>query len=187
MNNKSARTPTWSVWLNVPEVAIWEAVALSLNIDPDRVKHNAHSFMAEEHLFDESKEFDDRITVATRNAGQALRLSTNSLVDTTENKVSLPGFSQWASTIGWHMPDEMLTLENVIPPNARDAANPDKTLGNRERTNLLRIIRALAEMQNLPAKGYAESMRTQLDKLGIAAPSDDTIRKAISAARDLDS
>ena len=63
----------------------------------------------------------------------------------------------------------------------------DKPLSTREKNNLLRIIRALAEMSKLPSKGYAESIRKQLETLGLTAPSDDTIRKAVDASRTMDS
>lgn len=63
----------------------------------------------------------------------------------------------------------------------------EKPLGSRERNNLLRVVRALAEMYKLPAKGYAESIRSQLEALDMQVPSDDTIRKVVEEARALDS
>ena len=66
-------------------------------------------------------------------------------------------------------------------------ANDGKEMKTRERNNLLRVIRALAEMNQIPTKGYAESIRTKLETLGLSAPSDDTIRKAIEDSRALDS
>lgn len=49
-----ARTPSqqapepvnWKLWLNMPQVALWEAVALLLNIDPRSLKHSPQGWMA---------------------------------------------------------------------------------------------------------------------------------------------
>jgi hypothetical protein len=88
-------------------------------------------------------------------------------------------------------PGGLVVLGHVEIPaksmSTTDNSSDGKTLGTRERNNLLRVIRALADMNQLPSKGYAESIRTKLDTLGLSAPSDDTIRKAIEDARDLDS
>ena len=36
----------WKLWLNMPQVALWEAVALLLNIDPRSLKHSPHGWPA---------------------------------------------------------------------------------------------------------------------------------------------
>lgn len=36
----------WKLWLNMPQVALWEAVALLLNIDPRSLKHSPQGWMA---------------------------------------------------------------------------------------------------------------------------------------------
>ena len=88
-------------------------------------------------------------------------------------------------------PGGLVVLGHVDIP-AASASTPaeqagEKKLSARERNNLLRVIRALAEMNKLPPRGYAESIRSQLETLGVSAPSDDTIRKAVEDARSLDS
>lgn len=86
------------------------------------------------------------------------------------------------------------SLLNAVRERAQSTAvtrnaGSDKPLAVRERNNLLRIIRALDAMNPnpLPQSGYAESVRTQMGGLGLTVVSDDTIRKAIEAARKLDS
>lgn len=143
MNSKTARTPTWNVWLNLPEVEIWEAVALSLNIDPKRVKHSPHSWLAGESLFDEADDFEDRFTVATRSAGTTLVLSTVSPVNRAESKVSLPGFSRWAGSLHWQMPDEMSVLADVAAIESKENASGDKALPQRADSTYLSIIGGL--------------------------------------------
>lgn len=59
----------------------------------------------------------------------------------------------------------------------------DKPPDTRERTNMLRIIRALAVMANLPDRGAVGSVEMQLQKLGFQAPKEATIRKLLADAR----
>ena len=45
----SERAPepiNWKLWLNLPQVALWEGVALLLNIDPRSLKHSPQGWMA---------------------------------------------------------------------------------------------------------------------------------------------
>jgi hypothetical protein len=61
------RTPKWHKWLNIPDVMLWEAVALSLNIDPEKVKHAPSRWEFSGMYFEEDEVFDDRVVVAKRN------------------------------------------------------------------------------------------------------------------------
>jgi hypothetical protein len=61
-----------------------------------------------------------------------------------------------------------------------------KPLGNRERRNLLRVIRALDAMANLPARGAVTSIEAQLQRLGFSEPREATIRNLIERARALE-
>ena len=85
--------------------------------------------------------------------------------------------------------DEQGSLRRIAVEAATNGSKQDGGLKSRERNNLLRIIRALDAMnpKPLPQTGYAESVRTSLEELGLQAVSDDTIRKAIEDARKLDS
>lgn len=62
---------------------------------------------------------------------------------------------------------------------------PDELTPKREKT-LLRIIRALDVMANLPMRGPASSVLQQVEELGFNGPSDDTIREVLKAARELE-
>ena len=59
----------------------------------------------------------------------------------------------------------------------------EKPLDVRERTSLLRIIRALDAMAKLPVRGWAGSVERQLEQLGFDGPRDATIRQVVEAAR----
>ncbi|MBM0105196.1 hypothetical protein JM946_10560 [Steroidobacter sp. S1-65] len=99
------RRPNWAKWRFVPDVEIWEGVALSLNIEPDKVNHHPHGWMADAHLFLESEEFNDRIFVLKRN--RELRRTAVSLDDPVHSEVSLSEFAAYALSVGWKIPDEL--------------------------------------------------------------------------------
>ena len=100
------RTPDWATWLHVPEVALWEGIALSLNIEPSKVEHDPDGRVFGSHLFDEQAEFHRRIFIASRNLGREPALEPTSIrIGQPENcQVSLSGFAAWACSIGWEVP-----------------------------------------------------------------------------------
>lgn len=61
-----------------------------------------------------------------------------------------------------------------------------KQIDERERASMLRIIRALDAMANLPKRGAATSVEAQLQILGFLKPSEATIRNVIEKARRLE-
>ncbi|MBS0217731.1 MAG: hypothetical protein JSR63_06065 [Proteobacteria bacterium] len=71
----------------------------------------------------------------------------------------------------------------VEPPPSMD--DPEKLQDPRERTSMLRIIRALAEMAELPDKGATASVEAQLQQLGFASPKEAAIRKLLKEASNL--
>lgn len=56
----------------------------------------------------------------------------------------------------------------------------------RERNNMLRIVRALSEMARLPEKGAVPSVESQLQELGFTSPKEETIRKVLKEAGELE-
>ena len=74
--------------------------------------------------------------------------------------------------------DFLATLDQSTTPQS-------KPLDPRERTSLLRIIRALDVMAALPDRGAATSIEAQLQQMGFDGPKDSAIRSAIEAARAL--
>lgn len=61
----------------------------------------------------------------------------------------------------------------------------DKSVTVKERNNLLRIIDALAVMNDLSDRGAVAAVEKQLEVLGYDGPKDDTIRGVLSYARKL--
>lgn len=142
------RKPKWDKWRHVPDVRIWEAVALSLNIEPAKIKHSKDGWMADTHLFDEGEEFRDRIFIAGRNlggSGKALNPTAIVMGSPADSSVSLPAFAQWACSIDWGIPAEL----NAIGQSRGEESEKTKVTqqwpwGNYE-TELLRKLAAAVE------------------------------------------
>jgi hypothetical protein len=117
---KADRTPNWDKWPLIPNCTLWECVALSLNIDPDKV----HKEWLEINLvIKESRKFNDRIAVALANAGDtgALR-PTGYTMDSKCWAVSLRQFAAWVRERGWDAPAELLAMaddHNRTPSDRR--------------------------------------------------------------------
>ena len=56
--------PNWGKWLLLPEVKGWEAVLLSLNIEPEKVRHYRGSRIVDGLASDKSNELKTRTSVA---------------------------------------------------------------------------------------------------------------------------
>src|SRR5687768_2225174 len=96
------RKPNWNVWAHVP-VRAYEAVALSLDVDPKRLKVIDHSWMAGpggNYPHAEGKEFDDRLEVLRRNVSE-FDLVTVTMGEPDRCQLRLPEFAHWALSLGW--------------------------------------------------------------------------------------
>ena len=47
----------WDFWLNMPTVRIWQACALSLNIDPEKMKQHPDGYMTPEGFLFKDESF----------------------------------------------------------------------------------------------------------------------------------
>lgn len=105
------RSPNWAKWQHIPEVMLWQAVALSLNIDPDSADRS-YSWKAEETLIGESKEFQDRLDVLIANFSRhpLLKPTSLSLSDPAESSLLVGPFAAWATGINWTIPAELTAL-----------------------------------------------------------------------------
>lgn len=105
------RKPNWSKWRLMRAVNLWQAVALSLDIDPDKVNHD-YNWKAEADFFDESQEFIDRLEVLKDNVGSSALLQpvSMSLADPFGHKLRLRDFAGWARQVEWSIPSELAQL-----------------------------------------------------------------------------
>lgn len=169
----------------MPTVKVWEAAALSLNIDPTEVRTNPQGWMGGS-AFIESADFEDRLEVISRNVdvnGAALLRQDASPVPTTSALISLPEFAAWAVAVRWEIPSELAALA----PAPKSAVRKDE-LGTRERETLLKILFCVAR----DAYGYTPGKRSTApadmakacEKFGLPV-SDDTARKYLNEAESL--
>ncbi len=182
----SSTNVEWGVWSNIPDVKLWEAVALSLNLDPRCVKVNRNSWMVGTSVIDESPEFSARLLVAERNlTSQKLRPRAFIISQPRQCDVSLHEFSVWAISVGWNLPPELMEIaERTDVPKAQESLAVEKSLGTKERNTIARIIAALAAIADLdlsqPHKA-AQVIENQTQTLGIRV-SNDTIVKWLKEA-----
>jgi hypothetical protein len=105
--------------------------------------------------------------------------------------VCLADFRPWGESlpVPFTFPEEFPKptpeVELVEPSPTKDYAT-DKALNPKREKTLLRIIRALDALAELPERGAAKEVVAKLQGLGFRGPDDDTIREVISEARNLE-
>ena len=117
---ETRKRPDWTLWLNLPKLKVWQAVALSLDIDPDSMKPSPHgwmsgpdgalSFMPASFADDaQATEFDKRRRIA------AAQLAGRENADRAEG--ALRPFLDLAAGLGWPIPDALrLPMAEVSEP-----------------------------------------------------------------------
>ena len=113
------RRPDWEWWGNVDEVTVIEAVALSMDIDPNKLHYRKPpGTMGEVEVRDESPEFEKRFSLAIRNL-KVLEARGRYDVDELENcSMKLVKFTAVALSWNWTLSAEMAALAE---PDKRDA------------------------------------------------------------------
>jgi hypothetical protein len=115
--------PNWKEWKHMPEVQVWQACALSLDIEPSSIKWYPRSWETgpySDQLFEdesfqsenEKKEFKSRQRILLNNLNSkenSLWFSPN-LNRPNLGEVSLPEFAAWCSSVEWSIPEELATL-----------------------------------------------------------------------------
>lgn len=121
------RSPNWAKWKHIPDVMLWQAVALSLNIDPD-LADRSYSWKAEGTVTGELKEFKDRLDILLANFGRGrlLKPTSLSLSDPEEATLRLDTFAAWAISIGWPIPSDLAALSIESLQLEPTLADPDR-------------------------------------------------------------
>jgi hypothetical protein len=122
-----SRVPNWGKWLNVPSVKVWQAVALSLNIEPGKVQHSSESWMAGRMVFAEGQEFADRLDVTTANLMCNGKLKPMPIVmgEPGSCLVSLADFVSFAESVKWPVPPELKQLSATSSMIIWEGFDPD--------------------------------------------------------------
>lgn len=173
-----SRKPDWPKWRQRPRWGLYEAVALSLDIEPDKVKLNKLAWMGADHPFAESTAFSDRLETLRRNAYGPDGLNAKHAGQWYQATVNAREFAAWAKQSKWDVPPELKKIargpsEAVIsklePKRGKDEPAPDKRQGWRRR-EILATIRKLGETpNNLPprppdAKGWKDWVKSKVWK-----------------------
>ena len=108
------RKPRWSKWRLIPEWELWEAVALSLNIEPKQVKKKSWNGGLYPSNFAESREFIHRAEILYRivESGRAAKSGLNLQREPGAKlaaTVTPADFMRWldSSASEWTIPDEL--------------------------------------------------------------------------------
>jgi hypothetical protein len=169
----TSRKPNWSKWRHIPVLKVWQAVALSLNIDPEKVQRERPVRSYGTLKFIESEVFRDRLEVACANLGANGPLFPVSFEVDEKNSlpVRLHEFADWCVSIGWQVPDELRLLVSHSTQAVSQTTKPlakDKPLGKRERETLLTIIAAMGKELKIDfgrvskAAGTIEGLTTRI-------------------------
>ena len=138
------RKPDWEWWGKVDEVTVIEAVALSMDIDPNKLHYRKPpGTMGVVEVRDESPEFDKRFSLAIRNL-KVLEARGRYDVDELENcSMKLVKFTAVALSWNWKIPPEMAALAE---PDKRDAKILEWPWGSRETKLLGHLAEAAKEL-----------------------------------------
>lgn len=163
---KQDRTPDWDVWRHIPDVRLWEGVALSLGIEPTKVKFSPHAWMAApaELPPDESEDFKKRLMVSAANFGKALIPTAIVLGKVFQSKVALVQFIQWAKALPWMMPAELEAMADKTSGHATPQVSsalaipvatkpPHAAPEQSDPERPARILRRFGELRDSGAKG----------------------------------
>lgn len=152
------RKPRWDKWRLMPKVRISEAVALSLDIEPTKLKPLSHGWMAGDNKprFDESDEFSDRLEVAIANGDKFSH---------SRNSVPLAEFASWAS-VQWKIPKELaaLAVSSEKPPTQSQKQSDDEAAAE-----LFDSVKCEALEQMFPANGQWKGWCEHAKRNGLLA------------------
>lgn len=119
------KNPDWDFWRHIPHAKVWQACALSLNIDPDLMKHSPHGWMNGigsgpdfEPLSFPSRDvkvlFDKRLRLLAAHIGNPAHFRLHLIImgNPARCEIYLTDFARWAvSEMEWgDMPPELVAL-----------------------------------------------------------------------------
>lgn len=121
------REPRWEKWRLMEQVELWQAIALSLNIEPSKVKYRNNSWMGSGLPFDEGDTFIDRLEVLRQHSTNRSYFPTPCTLNMNKwyfccNRLN--EFSAWCKHVNYDIPDELTKLAlNVHAPAIEIMAN----------------------------------------------------------------
>ena len=127
----------WDLWLNLPTVRIWQACALSLNIDPDKMKQNPDGyitpsgFLFKDESFrtiKEKKEFEKRLRLLSSHAIHTQHIRIAVLYSkTAASEIYLKSFVNWAlEIIHWGIPRKLAAISEKEEAGKKDTETDEQ-------------------------------------------------------------
>ena len=113
------KKPDWNEWSLMPRVELWQAVALSMDLEPHDLHRDVHTPLLgfgsffKPNSFPSSaveREFEKRLRILEANLEDSAKFP-DAVINRELRRsiVELPEFSAWAASVGWEIPDELAT------------------------------------------------------------------------------
>lgn len=118
LRNDKQRQADWELWAFIPQCELWQAVALSLDLEPPEYSHEVRGWPSE---------YERRLKIANAHI-ECKNLAHNKFG--CEN-VNLPVFCAWAQSLGWSLPGRF-PCAGATQPKAPSAANTKKYLSKQQ-------------------------------------------------------
>jgi hypothetical protein len=117
----------WRKWSQRESAQLWEAVALSIDIEPECLPINWRPADYSDPFEECPSEFKDRIDIAVDHAENgALQLLSRASSRPSRSTVRLPEFADWAGLLGWCLPAQFprkSSLNSVRAPGGAGTAD----------------------------------------------------------------
>lgn len=124
------RKPRWTKWRLMPEVRAWEAVSLSLDIEPEKIKTD--EWIDSNHPFNEGDDFNDRLCVLLANLSNRDYFPSPCMISleaSYKHGVRLDEFAAWCLNVGFDIPPELAGLANDAPQAPATSTAPPANVG----------------------------------------------------------
>jgi hypothetical protein len=154
------RTPDWDTWRLISDPMLWQCVALSLNIDPHQVRTHRIGGTVEHPAFNESREFDRRLYIASENLHGALRCTRVFADSHVKSRVSLRQFAGWVREVAeWRAPAELLAMADEQVAIKADKTHSEKHTDPATTTRVARKADRLGDLGQFIDDVYAAANR----------------------------
>ena len=113
MRQRPSSSPDWETWKHYLSAPVYQAVALSLNINPENIRGLDSDPIGGLIFKNTPPDFQKRINIAINHVAEN-KLKTKSIFPNLPLRiVDLSVFSAWCEEIGWVLPDEFSSFHNV--------------------------------------------------------------------------
>lgn len=129
--SESDKMPDWEYWRHMPEVSLWQAVALSLNDNPDNFIYTRRivSGATVDEYFSGNRDASKRLRLLIANHSDRRHFSacTLNMGDPRLSYVRLPEFAAWASAMNWDgLPRELVMMGRELEAQPLEPSAPPK-------------------------------------------------------------